>query len=157
MTVKVLVNTLGREIEAEEGAVLLDVLRDAGVRIESLCGCSGKCGKCKVILKRGSIEKVDTEPDKFLSPQELEEGYYLACMTKLLGDRTFTIPAESRIESPKILLSAELRFDKLDPSSSKHLTEVSPFAREMYGHISRVISIKFISEVIDPFLVRDWD
>jgi len=103
------------------------VLREAGIRIESICGGKGKCGKCKVILERGEIEKIDTEPDKLLSPQELEEGYHLACMVRLLGDCVFTIPAESRIESPKILLSAELKIDELDPSSRKYLTEVSPF------------------------------
>ncbi|RLI07438.1 ferredoxin, partial [Candidatus Bathyarchaeota archaeon] len=127
MTIKVLLNPLNREVEAERGAVLLDVLREAGIRIESICGGKGKCGKCKVILERGEIEKIDTEPDKLLSPQELKEGYHLACMVRLLGDCVFTIPAESRIESPKILLSAELKIDELDPSSRKYLTEVSPF------------------------------
>jgi len=127
LTIKVLLNPLNREVEAERGAVLLDVLREAGIRIESICGGKGKCGKCKVILERGEIEKIDTEPDKLLSPQELEEGYHLACMVRLLDDCVFTIPAESRIESPKILLSAELKIDELDPSSRKYLTEVSPF------------------------------
>ena len=127
LTIAVLVKPMNRVIKMEKGAVLLDVLRDAGVRIESLCGGRGKCGKCKVILERGDIEKISTEPDKFLSTQELEEGYHLACMVKLLGDCVFTIPAESRIESPKILLSAELRIDRPDPSSRKYLMKVAPF------------------------------
>jgi len=127
LIIKVLVKPMNRVIETEKGAVLLDVLRDAGIRIESLCGGRGKCGKCKVILERGENEKISTEPDKFLSPQELEEAYHLACMVKLLGDCTFTIPTESRIESPKILLSAELTIDQPNPSSTKYPMKITPF------------------------------
>ena len=127
LIIKVLVKPMNRVIETKKGVVLLDVLRDAGIRIESLCGGRGKCGKCKVILERGEYEKISTEPDKFLSPEELDEGYHLACMVKLLGDCTFTIPTESRIESPKILLSAELTIDQPDPSSTKYPMKITPF------------------------------
>jgi uncharacterized 2Fe-2S/4Fe-4S cluster protein (DUF4445 family) len=126
LTLKVLLNPMGREIRVERGEVLLDALREAGVRIESLCGGKGKCGKCRVILERGEMEKLSSEPDKFLSPHEIREGYHLACMVRLLGDCAFTIPAESRIEAPKILLSAEMKIDGIDPSSRKYITRVSP-------------------------------
>ena len=127
MAIRILVRPMNRLIEAERGAVLLDVLREAGLRIESLCGGRGKCGKCKVIFERGEIKKISAESDKFLSPQELEEGYHLACMVKLLGDCDFIIPAESRIESPKILTSAELGIERPDPSSRKYPMKVTPF------------------------------
>jgi len=127
LIIRVLVKPMNRVIETERGAVLLDVLRDAGIRIESLCGGKGKCRKCKVILESGEIEKISSEPDKFLSPQELEQGYHIACMVKFLGDCVFTIPAESRIESPKILLSAELKMDQNDPSSMKYPMKITPF------------------------------
>ena len=119
MAPRVWLNPLNRELEVERGAILLEALRDAGVRIESLCGGKGKCGKCKVILEKGDVEKVDAEPDKLLSFRELAEGYHLACMVRLVGDCTFTIPAESRIESPKILVSSELKIDKIDPGVRK--------------------------------------
>lgn len=128
MTVKVLINPLNKEVEGKKGAVLLDVLREAEIRIESLCGGKGKCGKCKVILERGEIGARAglAEPDKQLSLQEQKEGYHLACMVKLLGDCVFTIPVESRIENPKILLSAELSLKKTDPSSRKYFISLSP-------------------------------
>jgi uncharacterized 2Fe-2S/4Fe-4S cluster protein (DUF4445 family) len=127
LTIKVLLDPINRELQAEEGDILLDVMREAGVRIESLCGGKGLCGKCKVILDKGRVEKRSTTPDKFLSHEELEAGYYLACMVRLVEDCTFTIPTESRIDAPKILLSAELKLDELDPSSRKYLLETSPF------------------------------
>jgi len=127
LIIKLLVKPMNRVIEADKGAVLLDVLRDAGIRIESLCGGKGKCGKCKVILESGEIEKTSKEPDKFLSPHELEGGYHVACVVKLLGDCVLTIPTESRIESPKILLGAELTTDRPEPSSTKYPMKITPF------------------------------
>lgn len=127
MTIKVLLDPINRELQAEKGDTLLDVMREAGVRIESLCGGKGLCGKCKAILDRGRVEKKSDVPDKFLSHEELEAGYHLACMVRLVEDCTFTIPTESRIDSPKILLSAELSLEKMNSSSRKYLLETSPF------------------------------
>jgi uncharacterized 2Fe-2S/4Fe-4S cluster protein (DUF4445 family) len=128
VTIKVLLNPINRDLEARPGDILLDVMREAGVRIESLCGGKGFCGKCKVVLESGDVEKISTTPDKFLSHEELDMGYYLACMVRLKGDCVFTIPAESRIDKPQILLSAELTIDRPDPSSRKYLVESSPLA-----------------------------
>ena len=127
MPVTVLFNPINRQVEVQRGENLLDVMRDAGIRIESLCGGKGMCGKCKVILESGDIKKVSKTPDKFLSQAELDQGYYLACMVRVQGDCTFTIPTESRIDSPKILLTAEVDLGELDPSVTRYLLEASPF------------------------------
>ncbi|MFB0558864.1 MAG: 2Fe-2S iron-sulfur cluster-binding protein, partial [Candidatus Bathyarchaeia archaeon] len=127
MAVRVLFDPINREVEAQRGDILLDVMRESGIRIESLCGGKGQCGKCKVILERGEVERVSKAHEKLLSHDELEVGYHLACMVRLIGDCVFTIPAESRVESPKILLSTELAIDRPDPSTKKYLLESSPF------------------------------
>ena len=127
MTLKVIINPLNVELTAEEGDVLLDVMREGGVRIESLCGGKGICGKCRVIHESGDIRVFSDAPQKFLSQEELDEGYQLACTTRLLGDCVFTIPTESRIDRPQILLSAELSIEEPDPSSRKYLIEASPY------------------------------
>jgi uncharacterized 2Fe-2S/4Fe-4S cluster protein (DUF4445 family) len=127
LALKVLINPLNVELKAEKGDVLLDVMREGGVRIESLCGGKGICGKCRVIHESGDIQEFSDAAEKFLSQKELNEGYKLACTTRLLGDCVFTIPTESRIDSPQILLSAELSIDEPDPSSRKYLLEASPY------------------------------
>ncbi len=127
MPVTVLFNPINRQVDVQRGENLLDVMRDAGIRIESLCGGKGMCGKCKVILESGEVKKVSKTPDKFLSQAELDKGYYLACMVRVQGDCTFTIPTESRIDSPKILLTAEVDLGELDPSVTRYLLEASPF------------------------------
>ena len=142
MAIKVLFNPINRVAEARKGDVLLDIMREAGIRIESLCGGKGLCGKCKVVHESGDIKKISRTPDKFLSHDELAGGYYLACMVRLLGDCVFTIPAESRIDNPKILLSAELAIDKPEPSTSKYLLESAPPADTLLLIPQRRIRLK---------------
>ena len=120
LTIRVLFNPINREITAEAGDTLLKRMQEEGVHIEALCGGKGICGKCKVILEKGRVEKKSTLSDKILSEEELENGYYLACMVRLVEDCVFTIPAESRIENPKILISTELEIPELKPAVKKH-------------------------------------
>lgn len=127
MALKIYFKPIDREVQAGTGDILLDSMREAGIWIESLCGGKGQCGKCRVIHESGEYEKISKEPDKFLSEKELEEGYLLACMVRVKGDCVFTIPTESRIDQPKILISTELKLEERDPSTTRYLVESSPF------------------------------
>ncbi len=124
MPLKILFNPMGKVVEAEKDENLLDIMRREGVRIEALCGGKGECGKCKVILEKGLVEKVSILPDKLLHPREIKEGYRLACTTRVMGDCVFTIPTESRVENPKILLTAEIPSMELDPASRRYIVEI---------------------------------
>ena len=124
--VKVIFNPMDKMVEVERGSVLLDAIREAGINIRSICGGDGDCGTCKVILNKGEISHVSTKYKDWLSPQEISEGYYLACQIRILSNGEFTIPVESRITSPKILLSSEMNIDKLDPESKKYLVTLMP-------------------------------
>jgi uncharacterized 2Fe-2S/4Fe-4S cluster protein (DUF4445 family) len=126
VSIRILLNPINREIFAEKGDILLNRLQDEGIHVEALCGGKGICGKCRVILENGRLEKRSNIPDKLLSHEELEAGYYLACMVKLIEDCEFTIPTESRIENPKILISSELKIPEIKPLVTKHLLESKP-------------------------------
>ncbi len=78
------------------GENLLRVAMAAGVHINASCGGNGTCGKCKVIIEKG---KVETERTAKISDEQWEQGYRLACRTKVVDDLTVTIPPESRIDS----------------------------------------------------------
>ncbi|MFB0501137.1 MAG: ASKHA domain-containing protein [Candidatus Bathyarchaeia archaeon] len=125
--VKILFDPMNREVEVERGMMLLDAIREAGIRIESICGGKGDCGKCKVILNKGEVSSLSTSHKKHLSPQQISEGYRLACQIRVLSDSEFTIPVESRIDRPKILLSMEMVIDRIDPTSKKYLVKLVPF------------------------------
>ena len=116
-TVKIVFNPMDKVIEVEKGAIILDAIRQAGINIRSICGGEGECGTCKVLLNKGEVSNISTKSSKWLTPHEMSEGYYLACQTRVLSDCELTIPVESRIDRPKILLNMEMTIDTLDPAS----------------------------------------
>lgn len=126
MSIRILLNPINREIFAEKGDILLHRLQEEGIHVEALCGGKGLCGKCRVILDKGKVEKRSLLPDKLLSHEELESGYYLACMVRLIEDCEFTIPLESRVENPKILISSELDIPEIKTAVKKYLLESRP-------------------------------
>ena len=78
--------------------------RKLGVDLQSVCGGQGTCGKCKVrLLHQAGSDSTGfplSLPTKLeeerLATEELEKGWRLACQSRILGDATFDIPAESR-------------------------------------------------------------
>lgn len=91
----------GKRVEAPVGATILEIARIAGINIRSICGGKGQCGKCRVIVQRGLVEFHQGEED-FLTREELERGYVLACLARCLSDCEILIPPESRIEGQRI-------------------------------------------------------
>jgi uncharacterized 2Fe-2S/4Fe-4S cluster protein (DUF4445 family) len=106
---KVTINPLDRIIQAKKGDILLDLLREAGIRIENPCGGKGDCGKCRVIHEFGDIVDINAKSEKHMTAYEFEQGYRLACAVRLLGDAVFVLPAESRTVNPKILSATNLK------------------------------------------------
>lgn len=83
-----------KAIEVEKGKNILSAAISAGVYINSSCGRDGVCGRCKVILKKGSAL---TQPSGRISLEERRRGVYLACLTTVQGDLEVEIPPESRM------------------------------------------------------------
>ncbi|MCJ7770436.1 ASKHA domain-containing protein, partial [Candidatus Bathyarchaeota archaeon] len=119
--VSVLLEPMNITVEDQKGTILLRILRDAEVGIETICGGRGDCGKCKVILVNGEAEDISPKWQKYLSPQQFSEGYRLACQVRVMSDCVFRIPVESRILMPKILFSFPTTLRSIDPASKKYL------------------------------------
>ncbi len=131
--VSVLLEPMNTKVEAQKGTILIDVLRDAGIGVESICGGRGDCGRCKVILLNGKIDDLSSKWQKYLSPQQFSEGYRLACQIRVLSDCVFRIPIESRIVMPKILFNFPKMLRSCDPASKKYL--VKRVEQNDYGHL----------------------
>ena len=72
-------------IECKKGEILLKVLLRNGYDINAYCGGEGICGKCKVKLK-GKIQDPSPAEQKYLSEQELKEGFRLSCQYQVEND-----------------------------------------------------------------------
>jgi uncharacterized 2Fe-2S/4Fe-4S cluster protein (DUF4445 family) len=86
---------VGRRATITPGASLLDAARSAGVELASLCGGAGVCDSCRVRLVSGELTSPTLEETSHFSPEELREGYRLACQAQPLSDIKIDIPPES--------------------------------------------------------------
>ena len=70
------------ELEAEEGLVLMEIIRDAGLPIEAACGGCAACATCHIYI-------LDQKYEKILKNMEDDE--------KLMLDQTFHVQDNSRL------------------------------------------------------------
>ncbi|MDD1655379.1 MAG: ASKHA domain-containing protein, partial [Methanomicrobiales archaeon] len=118
--IRIIILPFNRVQEVEPGTSLLDAIREAGVPIESICGGKGQCGKCRIIAPSPGMGTLLPGERKFLSEREIAAGYRLACLTRAEGEMEITVPVESRIDSPKILITVEGSVDRPDPAVTAH-------------------------------------
>ncbi|MEJ5186996.1 MAG: ASKHA domain-containing protein [Candidatus Geothermincolales bacterium] len=88
-----------RYIVVPRGETILKAAMDADVHINASCGGSGSCGKCRVVVEEGEVER---EPNPKLTEEEIRKGYALACQTRVLSDLRVLVPLESRIGDKRI-------------------------------------------------------
>ena len=92
-----------KKIEVESNTTLLQAAEKAGIIINSLCGGEGLCGECQLQLVSGKA-MADKNTIGLFSKNEIENGYVLACRTKVEDNLTVMIPPKSRIELEKIMM-----------------------------------------------------
>ena len=74
---------------AQEGENLLETARKANVAIDAPCSGNASCGKCKVRLISG---KLDSQKTRHIFEEEYEQGWRLACVSKINGDVEVVVP-----------------------------------------------------------------
>jgi uncharacterized 2Fe-2S/4Fe-4S cluster protein (DUF4445 family) len=88
---------------AARGDLLSDVLRTAGIPMSLYCGGRGICGKCLVRIVRGGVSDPGERESAFLRVRKVRQGFRLACLTRVHGDLTITIPGSSLLGDVSVL------------------------------------------------------
>lgn len=132
-----------------------ELLTKAGIKIRSLCGGVGSCGKCKIIFQKG--QDALTPPSKselnVLSSEELKKGWRLACQTKVRNDffskfktqepphfRVY-LPEDLLFEDFKILTSGLNKGVQLHPNIHKyHIKVQKPELNNPYSDLDRILA-----------------
>jgi len=114
----------GKVATVEEGTIITKAADIAGITIDSPCGGKGTCGKCKVIVNAENISPPNEAEEEFFSPDELKEGYRLACQTVVSCNMEVVVPQDSRIRAIKILSAGIGREVRLHPNISKIYVEL---------------------------------
>lgn len=119
----------GKSAEVPVGATLLDAAAKADVYINASCNGKGACGKCKLIVENGEVEKTDTA---LLSDKEKQKGYVLACQSRVRGPVSVRVPEET--------IERKLRVAGMGEEVTRRLqgrvTEISPMLEKISMELS---------------------
>jgi len=94
------IDPLEIEIPIERGERLLSSALKQGVKWPHRCKV-GSCGTCKAILLSGDI-KAQLNFGYVLTPEEIDEGYILACQSTLKSDIHVLIKPRAKKRKEKI-------------------------------------------------------
>jgi uncharacterized 2Fe-2S/4Fe-4S cluster protein (DUF4445 family) len=134
---------------------LYQTLTNSGIRINSLCGGQGKCGKCKIIIQQGfNFLNPATNTEKAsLTQEEINQNYRLACQCivgenptehleeDILPQVKIFLPQDLLIENFKILTSGVNKGVNLNPAIIKKFIKVrKPDLTEPIADLERIIA-----------------
>ncbi len=109
----------GKLIDGDK--TLQEAAAELGIGIESLCGGKQKCGKCKVVVEERmeSLSPLEESEKELLTDEEIDTGYRLSCMARVLGPVSVFIPEESRA-SEMVILEGGKQI-KIEPDTTEEL------------------------------------
>ena len=108
----------GRRGAVPEGSTVIEAARSLGVDIESLCGGTKSCGKCRVRCEAGTahLSPFTEEEARFIGEKERREGFRLACAAEIRGNLVLFVPEESRRDRQVVRKEATDRAIALNPA-----------------------------------------
>lgn len=129
----------GIRIEVSEGAMLSDAMKDAGMKIQFPCGGAGKCGKCAVEIHPATSDPTPQDI-RNLRPQDIADGFRLACCTKVDRDMSVLINPNIRVSDGQILIDGVERTFEMDPVVSKQYLELpEPTLEDQTPDLLRIV------------------
>jgi uncharacterized 2Fe-2S/4Fe-4S cluster protein (DUF4445 family) len=125
----------GVRLSVVPGTTILEAAKTAGVDLTSSCGGDGLCGKCRVIVRKGNVQAT---PTSLLTREEIQQGYVLACETRITEDVELEVPGESRAEGAQILFDVDAqRFRALHQVAETKIVPNTALTRKLYVELPR--------------------
>ncbi|MFC1921600.1 ASKHA domain-containing protein [Chloroflexota bacterium] len=161
---------VGNRGKCRDGESILDCARRLGIDISSVCAGRGTCGTCRVQVTSGKISEPTSSELEVYSPQEIKEGWRLACQAKPSGNCRVMIPPESMSSSQRIQLeSMEVAVSPEPAVKAYHLELAEPSLTDQQADTDRLLATingkhKLSCQDIDIAVlrtistkIRDWD
>jgi uncharacterized 2Fe-2S/4Fe-4S cluster protein (DUF4445 family) len=121
---------------APEGTTIFNAANWTGLAIDSTCGGRGTCGKCKVRVLEGNAPVREADR-KFLSTEELADGWRLSCRAVLHSDCVVDIPR--LMGNPKAALLGYGHHVILNPNVAKvYLQLAEPDLDDQRADLARI-------------------
>lgn len=128
----------GMTVKVMHGSCLSDLLAEFNLQMP--CGGRGVCGNCRVRLLKGTIAKTQLHKDTLVR-KNLDESWYLACMSRVEDDITVELPSTDMLinsDTPESLHDATTCDGKLgiavDLGSTTIVTQLVEIST---GHVLR--------------------
>lgn len=110
----------GARARVSEGDTVLEAAISAGVKIESVCGGRGTCGKCRVVVIEGDLSPPTSLERDVLGDDSLARRHRLACQAVITSDVHVLVPDESRVSEVSILSEGIEQAVALEPWVKRH-------------------------------------
>jgi len=83
-----------QKVRANAGESIMEAMHRAGIPLNAPCGGNHSCGKCRVQILSGEAGAVCAEEQRFLSEDEIAQGWRLACAVCGPGEWTIQTPEQ---------------------------------------------------------------
>ena len=106
--IKITFQPQDRTVYVLAGTKVIEAAAIAGIIIDTPCGGTGSCGKCrvKIISPKGKPTRADK---KIFSADELKQNWRLACQNTIAEDAVIEVPKESLLSGiEKIVVESDL-------------------------------------------------
>jgi uncharacterized 2Fe-2S/4Fe-4S cluster protein (DUF4445 family) len=150
----VLVEPIGVTVEVPDGHTLLDAITNAAVSVPTDCHGRGTCGKCLVRLGAGEVTPPTAAELARLSPQQLAEGWRLACQTQPLSASVSIDVRETRGRR-QILTASRLHHGVVRPAVTKRVVRVAPASLEDARTDAQRLRDTLPGEEVSPGALRE--
>ena len=149
------IEPISKRLFYTENESFYDLLVNSGIRVRSLCGGNGTCGKCTILVQEGMnyLNPPTNSEKKILTESEIGENWRLACQcrvkkTSVQSGKTHQppqirifLPKDILVEDFKILTSGKSKKIKLNPNVKKFFIEVNkPSLKHPIPDIERILS-----------------
>ena len=145
----------GKSGKCESSQSLLDCAHQLGLGIVSICGGQGRYYCCKLQVLKGNVSEPTASELKAFSPQELREGWRLACQTYPKGDVEILVPPESMTTMQRLQVEGlEIAVTPEPLVSSCNVSLTAPSISDLQADAERILEGLRNCSIIDIEVLR---
>jgi len=126
---KVLFTPFGKTVSVPPGTTLLEAAGIAHIAIDSVCGGEGICGRCKMLVREGTV---GGNPTMLLTREEIRRGVVLGCQSSVESDLVVEIPKETRAREKIAVDEYAQRFRADQPGVPARTFAKSPMVTKVF-------------------------
>jgi len=132
---------MGRQGKCRDDESILACARRLGIGISNVCGGRGTCKTCQIRLTSGTLsEPTDSEKEAF-SPEDLKDGWRLACQAFPASNCQIVIPHESMSTYQRVHVEGlEATVTPEPPVEAYHLKLSAPTLADQKADVDRIFA-----------------